>query len=127
MNVFLRGSVKMFENKQGISAIVFDRAIRLFCPLGKDMYQATIKVAVIPGEFLFDFCEVDRKIKALSSESLIAEDVAVRVYQIMQEYKPLQTTVSVFAESNTHFPVTIIKTDKEGNSNEKNRQQSHRY
>ena len=97
------------QNTQGISYIEFTRTIRPFCPLGNDTFDAKITVSLQPDKELFDFCEMDRAIQALSSRRLIAEDVANEVYNLVMAYKPLNLSVRVDAESNTHFPVTVIK------------------
>lgn len=97
------------QNTQGITYIEFTRTIRPFCPLGRDTYSAKITVSLQPDEQLFDFCDVDKAIQELSKKSLIAEDVAKEVYDLIAKYKPVNLCVRIDAESNTHFPVTIIK------------------
>lgn len=97
------------ENKQKISKIEFQRTIYPFCPLGEDRYSAKVFVTFIPGNLLFDFIEVDREIQKLSQNDLMAEDVAEKVSQIMNQYNPKDVKVRVDIESNTHFPVSIYK------------------
>ena len=97
------------ENTQKIKRIMFTKTVYPFCPLGKDNYRADIEVTVYPDSELFDFCEVDRKLEALSGQDLLIEDVADKVYALMQKYNPATLSVKVNGYSNRHFPVEVIK------------------
>ena len=97
------------ENKQKINMIQFKKTVYPFCPLGKDHYKGEIHVSIEPAERLFDFCKVDQWIEELGKESLIIEDLVNSVYQIMMQFQPKYLEVTVYGESNKHFPVTVIK------------------
>lgn len=97
------------KNEYGIDEIEFERTIYPFCPMGKDHYKGTVHVNITPQDKLFDFSLIDEKIKKLGEKSLIIEELAAEVFQIMQEYNPAQLEVTIYGESNQHFPVIVRK------------------
>ena len=99
-----------FENKQGITKIVFAMTIRNHCPIGKDWYTTTVRVEMAPGNIIPDYDEVQRDILALEGADFIVEDVVARVFETVNAYEPKTLTVSAETEGNGHFPVVVEKT-----------------
>lgn len=98
------------KNEFGINKIEFTKSISLFCPLGNDYYNATIRVELYPGDAMFDFCDVDEAIQKMSGEHYIVEQLVYQVFDLLdKEYKPKYLKVSADAYSNVHFPVTVTK------------------
>lgn len=98
------------KNEFGINKIEFAKSISLFCPLGNDYYNTTIRVEFHPGDAMFDFCDVDKAIQKMSGEHYIVEQLVYQVFDLLdKEYKPKYLKVSADAYSNVHFPVTVTK------------------
>ena len=101
--------MKKIENKEKISTISFVRNVQPFCPLGDDYYTAEVEVFLVPDQCYMDYCELDEAIQDLGGKHLTIEQLAEKVYNIIQEFEPLHTVVTVNANSNKHFPVVVIK------------------
>jgi hypothetical protein len=102
-------NLKKIENKEKISRVTFTMAICPFCPLGGDYYKAEITVQFdVEGSYP-DYIEMDKAIQELGGQPLNIEQVAEAVYNIVDEFKPKSQKVSIYAESNTHFPVVVEK------------------
>lgn len=97
------------ENKQGITSITFEKQVQAYCPMGNDYYTASVRVVMIPGKQIMDYCETDTFIKSLGGKSLIIEDLVNEIYENVKQYNPKHLKVSAKAESNSHFPVIVTK------------------
>lgn len=98
-----------FQNKVGISKIVFNQNIQAFCPLGGKFYTNQVKVEMVPNEIIPDYCEVEEEMRALAPSSLTLEDCVAAVFDILVEYKPKYLKVSSYTDDAAHFPVTVYK------------------
>lgn len=96
------------KNAYSVKGITFQKTVTPFCELGQDYYIGRITVDFKPGNDLFDFCDVDKFLAGLSGQHLIVEQLAHAVFEHMKQYNPADMTVTVDAESNTHFPVTVV-------------------
>lgn len=96
-------------NKEKISNIAFERTISPFCPLGNDYYTADIHAEFVPYKYYPDYIEVDKAIQELNGKSLTIEQLADKVYRILNDYGPDYISVEIYAESNKHFPVLVTK------------------
>ena len=101
-----------FQNTWGITRIVFGPTIRNRCPIGKDWYTNSLRVELIPGEFIPDYDDLQKDILALEGQELIVENVVAKVYDIVNAYDPKELTVQVKTEGNGHFSVVVEKTSQ---------------
>ena len=100
----------MIENKQGITNIEFEMTIQAYCPLGKELYNAEVYVSMDPNEKIMDYCHTTKFIRDLGGERFIIEDLVAEIFEhIKTNYDPKELYVSVHAETNSHFPVTVTK------------------
>lgn len=101
--------MKKIENQEKIDSITFTRNVQPFCPLGDDYYTAEVQVTFMPNQFYPDYIELDKAIQDLGGKSLTIEQLAEKVFDIMQEFEPETLLVTITADSNRHFPVTVSK------------------
>lgn len=97
------------ENKQKIRRIEMAWSLRVYCPLGHDWYSAEVAACVIPGRLLADFIDVDSKVSALNNRSMIIEDLAASIRDVLLEsFGDCGIEVSVAAKTESHMPVTVV-------------------
>lgn len=96
------------KNSYDISKISFNKQICAYCPLGKDNYTANIEVTLFPTDKLFDFCDADKFLLSLSGKDAIVEKLTDIIFNYFKQYAQ-KLIVTVHAESNTHFPVSVTK------------------
>lgn len=101
--------MKKIENKEKISYINFKRTVQPYCPLGNDYYSAEIDVDFYPDQYYMDYCEVDEKIQSFGGMELTIEELINEVYNLLLEFNPKNLDVSVYGNSNKHFPVHVRK------------------
>ena len=99
------------KNVQGISRIVLTPKAICFCPLGNDWYTNEFTITLEPSDYFPDYCDVEKWMdENIRGKSLIIEDAINNLYTYFEEeYKPLSLTVSSFANSRVHAPVTVTK------------------
>lgn len=95
-------------NSQEISSIHFERTISPYCPMGADYYKAEIDVD-FEGPYYMDYIEMDKEIQAMGGAVLTIEELAKKVYDLMMQFEPEYLEVTIYAESNKHFPVIVTK------------------
>lgn len=98
-------------NYQGITDIRFTKELRLYCPMGKDMYTAHVHVQFSPDKEIMDYCETNRFLDEMNQGAFIIEDAIKVIYDhIENSIHPLTLEVSITAESAAHMPVMVTKT-----------------
>ena len=107
-----------FPNTQGIDSIQYEKSILAFCPIGQRDYVANIRVTIDPGRTIPDYLELDAEIEKLRGQTLLVEDCAAKVRDIIAQYKPIYANVSVKATHAGHSDV-IVTTRYQGGANEK--------
>ena len=101
----------MINNTQSISLIEASKRISLYCPIGKDYYTADVYIKFVPDRHYMDYIDLDVFLNGLSGLSLTIEDAINEIYNDLQQYSPLSTTVIIDASSNTHLNVRVTKGD----------------
>lgn len=100
----------ILRNTYGISEISFTKEVTAYCPIGQDYYRAEITVSLEPNEYLMDYCKADKFIQGLYNKPVIIEALIEEVFKYFKGYaEEGSLEVEVYAESDTHFPVTVIK------------------
>lgn len=95
---------------QNIDTIHMHFEMQLYCPQGFEHYTGTFDVDFCPGEYLPDYCELDKLFREKCGSSMIVEDAVNWVYNtLMQEYAPEGLSVRMSVQNALHFDVTIEK------------------
>lgn len=103
-----------FENTQKITSISFQVKTRHYCPLGGQRYTNQFDVQFKPADLIPDYVEVQRKIDLeIDSQPLIVEDAVKKMFELIDQYKPLSLSVTAYSDDAIHFPVTVNKTKGE--------------
>ena len=98
------------ENTYGMLEVTFTKQISAYCPIGKDYYTAKIGVLYKTNDILVDYCKADEFLNGLGGEEAIVEELVTNIYDYFKHYAVEDSLrVTVHAESNTHFPVTVTK------------------
>lgn len=99
-----------FENTMGIDEISFWVRSRCFCPLGDDFYTNQFKVSFVPGKMIPDYLDIQQEInERIESKPLTVEDAVAVMFDIVNDYEPLELYVESHGDDAVHFPVTVIK------------------
>lgn len=98
------------KHTQGLSNIHMCFEMQLYCPQGLEHYTGTFDVDFIPGDFIPDYCELDKLFREKCGSNLIVEDAVAWVYNtLMNEYSPADLNVSMSVQNALHFDVTVEK------------------
>lgn len=98
------------ENGYGISQIVIDKHLILYCPMGKDYYDADVNIVIIPADSIMDYCETDKFLKEMNGEGYIIEDAAETIFNHVNDgIKPNGLIVTIRAANGAHMPVSVSK------------------
>lgn len=101
----------MIKNTFEIDDITITTEAKCFCPLGKDWYTNHFDIRLEPGEFIPDYCDVDKWIDENidGTEKIVEEAVSMLFEHIKTTYKPLELTVDSYVDDARHSDVSISK------------------
>ena len=101
----------MVKNTYGIGSISLSPTAKCYCPLGKDWYTNNFTVTFVPGEFIPDYCEVDKWIdENINGKELIIEAAVAALYDYLHDtYSPDKLVVSSQVKDAKHSPVQVAK------------------
>lgn len=101
----------MVKNEFGIANITIESTAKCFCPLGNDWYTNQFTVDFYPGEFIPDYCEMDKWIaENINGKPMIIEAAVSALYNYLRDtYHPLELCVESYVDDARHSAVTVIK------------------
>lgn len=98
------------KHTQGLSNIHMHFEMQLYCPQGFEHYTGTFDVDFVPGDYIPDYCELDKLFREKCGSNLIVEDAVEWVYStLMDEYSPIDLNVKMSVQNALHFDVTVEK------------------
>lgn len=98
------------KHTQGLSNIHMHFEMQLYCPQGFEHYTGTFDVDFVPGDFIPDYCELDKLFREKCGSNLIVEDAVEWVYNTLKnEYSPVGLKVTMSVQNALHFDVTVEK------------------
>lgn len=98
-----------FVNSMAISSIRIFPTVHCYCPLGSSHYTGNLEITFKPNRVIPDYCEIDNAVKGLEGQSLVAEDLVARVYDIAMAYEPKHLVVTVKVADANHSTVIVTK------------------
>lgn len=101
----------MVKNEFGIKTITIESTAKCFCPLGQDWYTNNFTVEFEPGEFIPDYCEMDKWIEEnINGKIMIIEKAVAMLYDYLSTtYCPAGLYVESYVDDAKHSTVTVSK------------------